>query len=94
MLAVILSHTVSEFAVAARAAKLFDPWMLIGRRRLRGKLPTDPVRFFGQDHVTTERAGAQRRCDSACSTADDEDVCFHHGFGDHWSPLYEGRILT
>jgi hypothetical protein len=45
---VVGTDPVADFAIQAGASELLNPGMLVGRDRLRGELPTDPIGLLGK----------------------------------------------
>lgn len=62
-IAVISAHGIAIGSITGRATEFFDPRMLVRRNGLRGELPADPVRLFGEDdsHPIAQRGESGRK---------------------------------
>ena len=74
VLAVVGADAVAQRAVARGAAVRLDPGVLVGRHRLAGELPADPVGRLAQHDVEPAAGRGDRRRDPAEAAAGDQDV--------------------
>jgi len=71
---VISAHVVAILAVAARAAKLLNPAVLVRRHCLCRQLAANPVRFLRQDDAVAQAGRRHRRRHATGAAADDQDI--------------------
>src|SRR5207245_2690584 len=72
--AIPLSNAFAQRAISFRASEFLNPRMLIRRHRLRGKLPSDPGGFLGEDDIDPQRSRRKRSGGPTGSGANDQNL--------------------
>jgi hypothetical protein len=74
MSSIIVADCFPVETIASRAAELFNPWVLVGRDRLAGKLAAEPISWVSKDYPHAVAQRCQRGGTSTYARAANGDV--------------------